>query len=143
MPSGSFGFVTIEIISCFVWSYRPRAAGRSNGNTARRSRRYTQLSCRPKPRPMFPAPGAPALSMSPSLASRATSEASFTDADGEKRLIEYRVEMEPADGYIRIEELMKRELAGFEHFFVRIVEVLTDLDFAPTPVEKGSQKTPA
>jgi hypothetical protein len=72
----------------------------------------------------------------------ATSETFVTETDGKKRLIEHSVEMEPADGYIRIEELMKRELTAFECFFVRIVEVLTELDFAPTPLEKGSPKKP-
>jgi hypothetical protein len=73
----------------------------------------------------------------------ATSEAFITDGDGKKHLIEHSVEMEPADGYIRIEDLMKRDLAAFEHFFVKIVEVLTELDFAPMPLEKGSSKAPA
>lgn len=67
----------------------------------------------------------------------------ITDADGKKHLIKQNVEMEPVDGYVRIEDLMKRELATFEHFFVSVVEVLTGLDFAPTPLEKGSSKAPA
>jgi len=73
----------------------------------------------------------------------ATSEAFITDADGKKHLIEHSVEIEPADGYIRIEDLMKRELTAFEHFFVTVIEVLTELDFAPTPLEKGSSKASA
>ena len=72
----------------------------------------------------------------------ATSEAFITDAHGKKRLIEWKVEIRPADGYIRVERLMKRELASFERFFVRIVEVLTESDFAPEPL-KSSPKKPS
>jgi hypothetical protein len=46
-----------------------------------------------------------------------TSEASVTYSDGRKRLIEHSVDMEPSAGYIRIEDLMKRELTTFECFF--------------------------
>jgi hypothetical protein len=49
--------------------------------------------------------------------------------------------MEPTYGYIRFEDLMKRELTAFECFFVRIVEVLTNLDFAPRSIEKSAPKT--
>jgi hypothetical protein len=41
------------------------------------------------------------------------------------------VEIEPAPGYIRIEDLMRRELAACEHFFMRIIDTLIKLDFAP------------
>jgi hypothetical protein len=51
------------------------------------------------------------------------------------------VVIEPTYGYIRIEDLMKRELTAFECFFVRIVEVLTNLDFAPRSIEKSAPKT--
>jgi hypothetical protein len=45
--------------------------------------------------------------------------------------------------YLRIEDLMKRELTAFEHFFVKIVGALTKLDFAPLPLEAGTPKKPA
>jgi hypothetical protein len=44
--------------------------------------------------------------------------------------------------YIRIDDLMKREVAAFERFFVRIIDALIKLDFQPMPIEKDSQ-TPA
>jgi hypothetical protein len=61
-----------------------------------------------------------------------------TYADGTKRQIEHTVKVEPAAGYIRIEDLMERELIAFERFFVRIVDVLIELDFVPMPLEKAS-----
>jgi hypothetical protein len=70
----------------------------------------------------------------------ASSQASVTYSDGTKHLIEHSVEMEPSSGYIRIEDLMKRELTAFEHFFVKIVGALTKLDFAPSPLEAGTPK---
>lgn len=73
----------------------------------------------------------------------ATSEAVVTNPDGTTHLIEHSVRIEPADGYIRIESLMKRELSSFEDFFVRIVETLTKLDFAATSIKNGSPKRPA
>jgi hypothetical protein len=70
----------------------------------------------------------------------ASSQASVTYSDGTKHLIEHSVGMEPSNGYIRIEDLMKRELTAFEHFFVKIVGALTKLDFAPSPLEAGTPK---
>ncbi len=72
----------------------------------------------------------------------ATLDAYIADASGKKRLLEHRVKIEPADGYIRIENLLKRELAAFESFFVRIVEVLTELDFTPASSDNDSPKKP-
>jgi hypothetical protein len=68
----------------------------------------------------------------------ATSKAFITEVNGTKRVIEHSVKMEPVDGYIRIEDLMNREVAAFERFFVSIVEVLIEVDFVPTPLEKDS-----
>ena len=70
----------------------------------------------------------------------ATSRAFVTYADGTKRQIEHTVKVEPAAGYIRIEDLMERELMAFERFFVRIVDVLIELDFVPMPLEKASSQ---
>src|SRR6266850_1159556 len=42
-----------------------------------------------------------------------------------------------------VEDLMKRELTIFECFFVRIVEILTDLDFAPMPLGKSAPEKSA
>lgn len=70
----------------------------------------------------------------------ATSEAYFTDPEGNKHWIEHSVTMEPTEGYIRIEVLMERELVAFEALFISIVEALAKLDFAPTPLEKTVSK---
>jgi len=59
-----------------------------------------------------------------------TSEGVVTYPDGSQKLLHHSVEMEPAEGYIRIEDLMKRELEAFEAFFVRILDELSKLDFA-------------
>lgn len=67
-----------------------------------------------------------------------TSRESTTDANGEERLLTHTATIEPADGYIRIESLMKRELATFETFFADILDVLLKLDFAFTPAAKHS-----
>jgi hypothetical protein len=58
-----------------------------------------------------------------------TSEASMTYADGNKTIVERRIEIEPETGYVRIEELMTKELSAFEDFFVSILEALTVLNF--------------
>jgi len=71
-----------------------------------------------------------------------TSEASVTYSDGRKRLIKKCVQMEPTGGYIRIEDLMKREINAFERFFVRVVEALTKLDFALAPLKVSTPKKP-
>ena len=69
----------------------------------------------------------------------ATSKSFVTEANGTKRLIDHSIEMDLAEGYIRIEDLMKREVAAFERFFVRIIGALIKLDFQPMPLEKDSQ----
>lgn len=66
----------------------------------------------------------------------ATSKAYITEANGTKRLIKHSVQIEPVEGYIRIEELVKREIVAFERFFVRIIDALIKLDFQPMPLKK-------
>jgi hypothetical protein len=73
----------------------------------------------------------------------ATSEVYYTYSDGKQHLIEQSVTIEPAEGYIRIEALMKRELTAFEALFIGIVEALTKLDFAATPLGKTPSKASA
>jgi hypothetical protein len=63
-----------------------------------------------------------------------TSEMTFTDIDGNKRLMERKIEIEPAPGYIRIEHLMARELTAFEAFLCAVVDTLVKLDFQPAPI---------
>ena len=70
----------------------------------------------------------------------ATSESFAVDARGRRRLAEYTIEIEPTEGYIRIEELMKREVAAFESFFIEIVNALKELDFAPTPADQDTRR---
>ncbi len=65
----------------------------------------------------------------------ATREASITYPNGKTRQLEHSITMEPAEGYIRIEDLMKRELVAFERFFARIIEALIQIDFAPVQLE--------
>jgi len=69
----------------------------------------------------------------------AASKSFVTDANGTTRLIDHSIEIDPAEGYIRIEDLMKREVAAFERFFVRIIGALIKLDFQPMQLEKDSQ----
>jgi hypothetical protein len=63
-----------------------------------------------------------------------TSEMTFTDIDGNKRLMERKIEIEPAPGYIRIEHVMARELTAFEAFLCAVVDTLVKLDFQPAPI---------
>jgi hypothetical protein len=60
-----------------------------------------------------------------------TSEAFFASSNTGRYFGKHTVEIEPAPGYIRIEDLMRRELAACEHFFGRIIDTLIKLDFAP------------
>jgi hypothetical protein len=63
-----------------------------------------------------------------------TSETVITDPVEGRRLVERRVQMDPAPGYVRIEDLMKREIEAFEKFFGEIIDELIGLDFGPAAV---------
>jgi hypothetical protein len=71
-----------------------------------------------------------------------TSETLFTSSNPRQHFGEHTVEIEPAPGYIRIEDLMGRELAACERFFVRIIDTLIKLNFAPVPLKASLRKEP-
>ena len=71
-----------------------------------------------------------------------TSETLFTSSDHRGDFAEHTVENEPAPGYIRIEDLMRRELAAGERFFVRIIDTLIQLNFAPVLLKASVGKEP-
>lgn len=63
-----------------------------------------------------------------------TTEGWFTDEQGNKKVLHHNVEFQPAPGYLRIEELMQRELTAFESFFSDLLTTLAELNFAPAPI---------
>jgi hypothetical protein len=62
------------------------------------------------------------------------SEATVTYPCKGPQLIEHAIKVLPAAGYMRIEDLMKRELDSFESFFDDLVQSLIKLNFQPAPV---------
>jgi hypothetical protein len=58
-----------------------------------------------------------------------SSHATVTYSDGSKKVIESKVEISAGQGYLKIEELMDRELIAFETFFGDVLTVLTKLNF--------------
>jgi hypothetical protein len=71
-----------------------------------------------------------------------TSETLFTSSNPRRHFGEQTVEIEPAPGYIRIEALMGRELAACERFFMRIIDTLIKLNFAPVSLKASLRKMP-
>jgi hypothetical protein len=72
----------------------------------------------------------------------ASPETLFTSSSPRRHFGEHTVEIELAPGYIRIEALMGRELAVCERFFVRIINILIKLDFAPVSPKASLGKVP-
>jgi hypothetical protein len=70
-----------------------------------------------------------------------TSEAEATDIDGNKRLLGRKIEIFPARGYMRIEDLMDRELVAFKGFFRAILHALISLNFQAAPIQKTKSET--
>jgi hypothetical protein len=64
-------------------------------------------------------------------------EAYIVEANGGKRVLRRSTRAEPIDGYMRIEDLMNRELANFEDFFVSIVKELIALNFKAASMQKA------
>lgn len=71
-----------------------------------------------------------------------TSETLLTSSNPHRHFREHTVEIEPAPGYIRIQDLMGRELASCERFFVRIIDTLIKLNFAPISLKARLGKEP-
>ena len=63
-----------------------------------------------------------------------------TDPDGELIEGKHSVEYTPAEGYERIEVLMKRELENFEAFYADVLRTLIHVNFAPVAI--GPKKKP-
>jgi hypothetical protein len=66
--------------------------------------------------------------------SMSESEVTVTYPGKGPHLIAHEIKVQPAAGYMRIEDLMKRELDNFESFFDDLVQSLIKLNFQPVPV---------
>lgn len=53
----------------------------------------------------------------------------ITNENGSDEIIEHRIEITPAAGYVSIEEFANYHLEQYEEFFIELIEVLNALDF--------------
>ncbi len=67
----------------------------------------------------------------------ATFQSTVTSTDGSELLSEYKVEITPIKGYMKIEDLMDRELKDFEGLFTDILAALNKLDFQQVAIVSG------
>jgi hypothetical protein len=65
----------------------------------------------------------------------ATSEAVAIFPDGTRTILENTTAISPGSGYIRIEDLMKREMEAFELFFHDFIDAVISLKFEWAPIK--------
>ncbi len=70
------------------------------------------------------------------------SHATITYADGSQAVLKHDIAYEPADGYVRIEQLMTEYLAAYDAFMIELLGVLSGIVGQQTLVQPPKADTP-